>query len=250
MLTLSLKFRGALIRRKTRQADRFVRPMFAALLLSAACGHAGAQLSRLQSLLDATPEGGWVKASTGLFSTAFPTGAAAVNVPSYQNPATIVSAWSSFAWDSARGDLILFGGGHANYAGNEVYVWDGATGLWSRGSLPSRLDANNFVVDNAAPQSSHTYDNSVYLAVNDRFLSFGGAAYQSGGNWATNIGGVASRAGPWVWDPSKADSNKVGGTSGSGYAPGSVGGNMWQNRQGQWTGVQAPSFVDGDRLSC
>lgn len=26
-----------------------------------------------------------------------------------------------FRVDSKRGDLLLFGGGHANYAGNEVY---------------------------------------------------------------------------------------------------------------------------------
>jgi hypothetical protein len=126
-----------------------------------------------------------------------------------------------------------------------MYVWDGASGAWGRGSLPSRLDGANFVVDNAAPQSAHTYDNNVYLRVNDRFLTLGGAAFQSGGNFESNIGGVPQRAGPWVWDPSRADPDRAGGTDGSGYAPGSLGGQMWQNRQGRWTGTEGPSYING-----
>src|SRR5687768_10761591 len=54
---------------------------------------------RLSSLLAATPEGGWVKASTGLFWDAWPTGADAVP-GQYGWPGAIVRAWSSFAWDS------------------------------------------------------------------------------------------------------------------------------------------------------
>jgi hypothetical protein len=219
--------------------------MVAGVLLVGASAAAADTLGRLQGLLDATPEGGWVKASTTTFSSAWPTGSAAVNIPSYQNPSSVVIAWSSFAWDSKRGDLLLFGGGHANYAGNEMYVWDGASGAWGRGSLPSRLDGANFVVDNAAPQSAHTYDNNVYLRVNDRFLTLGGAAFQSGGNFESNIGGVPQRAGPWVWDPSRADPDRAGGTDGSGYAPGSLGGQMWQNRQGRWTGTEGPSYING-----
>lgn len=40
-----------------------------------------------------------------------------------------------------------------------------------------------------------------------------------------------------MWDPTKADPNKVGGTTGSGWNTTNVaqGGNMWLDRQGQWT---------------
>jgi len=214
-------------------------------MLSMSAVQASPVLTRLQGLLDATPEGGWVKASTNLFSDAWATGSTAVQYPSYQNPGAVVMAWSSAAWDSARGDLLLWGGGHANYAGNEVYVWDGASGQWGRGSLSSRVDSNYFVVDNAAPQSAHTYDNNIYLAVNDMFLTFGGATFQSGGNFTTSIDGGVQRAGPWLWDPSKADPNKVGGTTGSGYDPNSIGGEMWTNRQGQWTGAEPSSYGNG-----
>ena len=37
----------------------------------------------------------------------------------------IILAWSGFTWDPNRGDLLLYGGGHANYSGNDVYRWRG-----------------------------------------------------------------------------------------------------------------------------
>lgn len=206
---------------------------------------ASADLSRLESLLSATPDGGWVKASIGTFSDAWATGSTAVPLSSYRNPGSIVSAWSSFAWDSTRGDLLLWGGGHANYAGNEMYVWDGDSGNWSRGSLPSRIDANYFVVDSAAPQSSHTYENNLYLPVNGVFLTLGGAAFQSGHEFKTFDGTNVNPSGPWVWDPTKADPNKVGGTTGSGWDPSTAGGEMWADRQAQTPSNAPGSFVNG-----
>ena len=219
---------------------------FALLPLSGvfSAAYASPLLSRVETLLAATPEGGWVQLNTNIYSDAWATGSIAVDYPSYSNPAAIVRAWSSTAWDSTRGDLLLWGGGHANYAGNEMYVWNAQSGEWARGSVSSRVDkstTNNYVVDNAAPQSAHTYDNNLYLPVNDMFLTFGGAAFQSGGNFAVSDG---SRAGPWLWDPNKADPNKVGGTTGSGYDPNSIGGDMWTNRQGSWSGSEPGGYIN------
>jgi hypothetical protein len=232
-----------------RHNIRSTRLILPVLLLGASfpisVGQANAETSfeRLSSLLGGTPQGGWVKASTNLYSDAWPTGAdAAIGWPG-----SIIRAWSSFAWDSTRENLLLWGGGHANYVGNEMYVWDGATGKWGRGSLASRLDSDLFVVDSAAPQSAHTYDNNVYLPVNDMFLTFGGAAAPGGGAFQEKEGTTVSRAGPYLWDPTKADPNKVGGTTGSGWNTVKIaeGGNMWTDRQGQWTGTEAPGYVNG-----
>jgi hypothetical protein len=227
-----------------------------ALAIALACGGAAASaqpLSNLTSLLDTLPaSGGWVKANLNAFSDAYPTGLDAVPASSTSSPTAVILAWSSFAWDSKRGQVIIFGGGHANYSGNEVYTWNGSTQLWGRASLPSRMEQvepNTYMaVDRAAPQSAHTYDNNLYLPVNDRFVTFGGATYNAGGNFThAPVGGttITGRAGPWLWNPSMADANKVGGTSGSGYDTARAGGNMWQNRQGQWTGTEAPSYLMG-----
>ncbi len=202
-------------------------------------------LAYLKSLLDATPIGGWVQANSTPYTSAVASRSSALPEQSYTNPASIVNAWSSLAWDSKRGQLYLWGGGHANYIGNEMHVWSASTGAWSLGSLPSRVE--NFVsapdprtwlvVDGAAPQSAHTYDGNLYLPVNDYFLAFGDAVFNTGAGFQKlNAQGELVKAGPWLWDPTKADSNKVGGTTGSGYDPAVVGGQMWVDRQGQWTG--------------
>ena len=88
------------------------------LMVGAASMPAQAQdLSRLQSILAATPEGGWAKVSIGNLGSAFPTGLDAV--PSaYGSPAQVVPAWSGTVWDPVNNQLLLWGGGHANYGGN------------------------------------------------------------------------------------------------------------------------------------
>lgn len=220
-----------------------LRRLAALLAAVALAAPAAAQdLSRLQSLLDATPEGGWVKANTAKYSLAFPTGSVSAGTmyPTTYGAGAIVYAWGSFAWDSNRGELLLWGGGHANYAGNEMYRWQADTGTWERGSLPSKVLSHQWVIDNAAPQAAHTYDGNIFLPVNDLFVSFGGPVYSSGNEWRTLVNGTQVRAGPWMWDPQRADPNKVGGTNGSGYDASTPGGNMWINRQGQWTGTQGP----------
>lgn len=184
----------------------------------------------------ATPEQHGVVLYDGSSGTYNNTGSYSTNVNA------IIDAWSSFAWDSKRGDLIVYGGGHANYAGNEVYTWHSTTQLWERSSLPTALNltatnpANNaktFVtVDNGAtPQSAHTYDNNLYLPIADRFLTFGGYSFNYGTPYLKyDVNGNLVKTGPYLFDPNRADGNKLGGTTGTGTVTGTEGGNMWQNR--------------------
>jgi hypothetical protein len=228
---------------------RWGRSVLAVGLVSVAVSASAADLAYLQSLLSATPAGGWVKASTNTYSAAWASGDVGLPNASLTNPGSIVRAWSSFAWDSNSSQLMLWGGGHANYIGNEMYLWKGGNGEWTRGSLPSRLEqigqtATWLVVDDAAPQSAHTYDNNIFLPQNNMFATFGGATYNAGGNFQTaGANGSIDRAGPWLFDPARADPNKVGGTTGSGYSPTSAGGAMWTNRTGQFAGIQPYTFV-------
>lgn len=240
------------------------RRWLSAAVASACCiaGPASAG-SYLEDLLNATPAGGWVRANLNTLSSVFitdpslirPEGSGMMN-----DPASVVHAWSSVAWDSKRQNLLLWGGGHASHSGNEMYVWQGATGTWTLGSLPSRLEVAtdwdkvatgteppHLVVDSAAPQASHTYESNLYLPVNDRFVTFGAVAYNDAKNFkARDANGNIVLAGPWLWDPAKADATKVGGTTGSGWNPLTQGGQMWTNRVGQsdWVGPGAPAVID------
>ncbi|MES2946963.1 MAG: Ig-like domain-containing protein [Pseudomonadota bacterium] len=206
---------------------------------------ANAPVSGLLSLVAAMPEGSWMQASLNRYSDVWAPEELRpldVNGMGATPPSKIIAAWSGFAWDTSRGDLILYGGGHANHPGNDVYRWRGNTRKWERAALPSeiKLDAgSNFTAidgPDAAPAAAHTYDNNIYLPVVDRFLVFGGAAYNNGGAFRRATTGSQSRnTGPYLWNPAKADPNKVGGSTGSHVkrvSPHSeiVGGQMWQNR--------------------
>lgn len=215
-------------------------------LAIAASGTQAQDLSRLQNILATTPDGGWAKVNLGTLSSAFPTGLDAVpEAYAAGGPQRIVSAWSSMAWDSADNQLLLWGGGHANYSGNEMYRWDAASGQWSRGSLPSALvttDSSLPVVGNGAPESAHTYAGNAWLATNKMFVTFGGATFPNGGGgsyYDTNH----QATGPWLWDPSKADPNKVGGATGTGWDPSRAGGNMWINRAPATTGPSPTNWI-------
>lgn len=218
------------------------------VLLLASQGAGAADLSFLQSLLDATPAGGWVKASTNTFSAAWPTGQDRPP-PTPSGPESVAYAWSGFAWDSQRANLLLFGGGHANYVGNEVYVWNGTNGQWTLGALPSKVDissGNGYVIGNDAPQSSHTYQTNIYVPVNDRFVVFGGASWNSGGTLANANG----RTGAWWWNPALADPSRVGGGDGTGWNASRLGSNAWQVRPyDPWVGLPAsgggPNYIYG-----
>jgi PEP-CTERM motif len=226
----------------------------AALMLAVPTAGFAAEPGYLQTLLAGTAAGSWVKASTGGAGSYSSAWGSDIGEGS-GGPQSIVSAWSSFAWDSNSNNLLLWGGGHANYGGNEMYVWNGAgakAGQWTRGSLASALTQVNrvvpgdlpnttqvdvrhyFVTDKAAPQSAHTYDNNVFLANNNMFMTFGGATYDSGYGFETlnSDGQTGRRAGAWMWDPTKANANLTGGISGSANNSAAAGGNMWTNRIG------------------
>ena len=216
-----------------------------------------APLPNLTSILSSIPDGSWAKVSLNQFSSTYPAPAESVG-----NPVGVITAWSSFAWDSNRGNLMLFGGGHANYAGNEMYLWSGTTQQWTRGSLPSQVTPVQvpagfaFIpVDGAlnAPSSAHTYDGNVYLPAADRFLTLPGPIYNAGGP-VVEIGGGATRpTGPYTFDPARADPNQVGGTTGSGVDPSRLGSRAWHNRDNfaalatvtTWAGTTGVSPVDG-----
>jgi hypothetical protein len=191
------------------------------------------------------PANSWLKANTNLYSDVWtPPDLEPLDNGVTHFPSKIIEPWSGFGWDSNRGDLILYGGGHANYSGNDVYRWHSSTLTWERASLPSEIyndPVSGFhAIDgvDSAPSSAHTYDNNQFLPIADRFLTWGGAAYNSGGPYlrVSETDPTATRAvGPYLFNPNRADGNKVGGITGSHVMrvaphPEILGGQMWENR--------------------
>jgi hypothetical protein len=143
--------------------------------------------------------------------------------PNPGTPSSIIRAWSSFAWDPVRSRLVLYGGGHAIYDGNEVYVFDGNTRQWSLAYYPTdtvlfdAATSEYVTIDGPlnSPVSSHTFDNSDYLPRLGRFVTFGGAAAHKGGNYIVREGTTSRPSGPYTLDLAQAGLGMVGGVAGS-----------------------------------
>jgi hypothetical protein len=76
-------------------------------------------------------------------------------------PAAVMSAWSGGVYDSDRDMLVVWGGGHSNYSGNEVYAFGPLTSgsaQWRRLTNPSSpVSTNEAYYPDGRPVSRHTY---------------------------------------------------------------------------------------------
>ena len=109
----------------------------------------------------------------------------------FNSPASIMSAWGGGTWDEARQQLLVWGGGHADYSGNEIYAFSLATLKWARLTNPSpdlmmttadtpRRSTLEVRAD-GQPGSRHTYAGMLYMPTVDRMFATGGSLWMSGG---------------------------------------------------------------------
>ncbi len=124
-------------------------------------------------------------------------------------------AFSGGAWDSKSHRLLVWGGGHTGYAGNEIYAFSVPTGRWERLSEPTppvlevRYDkeSRKLVGEDPpwrdpnyppTPISVHSYDQLAYLPQQNLFFAAGGSTF-SGNGFAT--------AKTWLFDLGKSDAS-------------------------------------------
>jgi hypothetical protein len=125
--------------------------------------------------------GTWLRVPNSNLSAVNPCPANNCSYSSVTGVSAVMDAWSGGTFDSTRNRLIIWGGGHNDYAGNEVYAFDLATLSWSRLTNPSTPNTNNSgTYGDGTPSSRHTYATVAYLPNVDRMFNAGGAIYQSG----------------------------------------------------------------------
>ncbi|HUT33488.1 MAG TPA: alpha/beta hydrolase [Planctomycetota bacterium] len=91
-------------------------------------------------------------------------------------PASVVMAWCGAAFDTKRDRLVIWGGGHADYHGNELYAFDVQKMAWERLTDPFPTPVKDQEVNaDGAPNSRHTYGGLAYIAHADRFSGLGGS---------------------------------------------------------------------------
>ncbi|MCI0552127.1 MAG: hypothetical protein L0287_14345, partial [Anaerolineae bacterium] len=133
------------------------------------------------SILANLPENSWYEAPKTKMEAVFPpydesfwgTG----------GPAMVIDAWGGGAYDPIENQMFLWGGGHNDYYGNEVYVFKIDSLKWERVTEPTRNwsdggDPNS----DGTPNARHTNNGLAFIThANVYFASGGGLNNTSGG---------------------------------------------------------------------
>jgi hypothetical protein len=99
-------------------------------------------------------------------------------------PVSIMDAWNGAALDTVNDRLIVFGGGHQDYYGNEVYAFSLSQRTWSQLSLPSdpggtcNPSTNGCLgptLPDGQPTAVHTYDTPNFIPALNAVFSMAGA---------------------------------------------------------------------------
>lgn len=97
-----------------------------------------------------TVAGSWTEVLGTQMSKAVPDYAYSLPVSAAGGPKNVMDAWGGGAYDTKRDALLVFGGGHGDYAGNEVYSYSLTGSVWIRLSDPTKtptyVDPTNMVV--------------------------------------------------------------------------------------------------------
>jgi hypothetical protein len=98
-----------------------------------------------------------------------------MNGPGLYSIDCVMDCWCGGAYDTKRDKLYVWGGGHGQYGGNEIYAFDMNALSWERINDPSPTDNSGCAetYSDGRPRSAHTYNYLQYLPSIDRFCSFG-----------------------------------------------------------------------------
>ncbi len=103
---------------------------------------------------------------------------------------SVMDAWSGGAYDTTEDRLIVTGGGHSDYAGNELYAFSLATLSWSRLTEPTLAVGNLTTCHEAldgTPASRHTYNGLQYLPASHELWLYGGALANTSGTCGSSF---------------------------------------------------------------
>jgi hypothetical protein len=124
----------------------------------------------------------------------------------------VINDWSGGMADEKRNRLLVWGGGHRGYFGNEVYALDLNTLTMRRLNQPSDVSSIDLsqctspeAYADGRPAARHTYDGLAYLPDADKMFSLAGSGIPCGygvqGTWTLDLAAVDTTplggAAPW-----------------------------------------------------
>ena len=167
-----------------------------------AAGNSSAQSGIASATTLASTGGGQIPSTLGWYQ--IPNTSIKSLCPSYSDIqassgcAAVMSAWSGALFDTKRNRLIIHGGGHSDYYGNEIYAIDFNTNPISavlvkdasHGSAITNVTSTPEAFNDGTPNARHTYNGWVYLPTQDSYMLYGAGLSADGpfsdGQWLFN----------------------------------------------------------------
>lgn len=151
-----------------------------------AAGNTSAQSAGASATTQASSGGGlpsslgWYQIPNTLMINVCPSGFACQN---------IIPNWNGGVADTARNRLIVWGGGHTDYNGNEIYALDLNALSFIRLNNPSPVNTGGCVdtLSDGKPNSRHTYAGLSYVPSLDQMVATGGSLACSNGSEANDL---------------------------------------------------------------
>jgi chitodextrinase len=167
-----------------------------------AAGNTSAQSAGASATTQAASSGGGIPSGLGWYQ--IPNTSIQSLCPAYSDIqgnsgcAAVMSAWSGGLFDTKRNRLIIHGGGHTDYYGNEIYAIDlNANPIApvlvkdaSHGTAISNIGSCPETFSDGTPNSRHIYNGELYLPVQDTYFLYGAFKSTCGndtdGQWQFN----------------------------------------------------------------
>jgi hypothetical protein len=155
---------------------------------------------------------GWCQLANTKLESVCPDPKQFAQIQGYEGCGGVINDWSGGMADTERNRLILWGGGHHGYYGNELYALDLNAQVMRRLNDPSSVDGIDFddctppeQYGDGRPSSRHTYDGMVLLPELDKMYTFAGAGVPCGYGvqytWLLDLSAIesskAGQAAPW-----------------------------------------------------
>ena len=122
--------------------------------------------------IDEVQPGHWYEVPNSRLDSVDPCPAGNCSYSGNLGVSAVMDAWSGGVFDTRRNRLVVWGGGHASYAGNELYAFDVETERWSRLTEPTaNIQQNVARYSDGRPSSRHTYSDIQYDPQRDWLVS-------------------------------------------------------------------------------